>query len=419
MNSFWRIFSLELKAFVRSKALALLVIAAVGWMLLAPFVFRGDGTAEGARTLVIHYSLGGVAALLAVALTATATGSLAKEREARRLQLTMVRPVRYFTIALGKICALSLMGLLILALAAAVELMRADGSRRCRHLYRPVLMSPRAEAELLYPHYMADPETPEAAKRAPKETILRLLVQRACDRYQTVDTNETAVWHFRLPAALAERPREVRLRFTNNYDLRDDVRGELRFEAWRGLASNITQTVTEIPLAQVAGEAAGAAGELAFANRGKNPLMLRPRRDVELLVHADGFRPNLVRAVLELAALIMLLVAFGVFLGAGLGRPVALFVALVVLLLGEMTPSVVEQYPDQLEEDAVDRVGLVITRAAARITHPFSSLRPLAALAADECVEPRELLRVLAANVVFFPLVFSLLTALVLPRKHE
>ena len=85
MISFWRIFWLEFTGFVRSKALALLIAASVLWMLGLPFVMKGDGTADGARELYIHYSLGGVFTLLVIALLASATGSLAREREAKRL----------------------------------------------------------------------------------------------------------------------------------------------------------------------------------------------------------------------------------------------------------------------------------------------------------------------------------------------
>ena len=70
MNSFWRIFSLEFTAAVRSKSLVLLLVASVAWMFAAPFMFVGDGTAEGVRALAVHYSLGGVAALLSVSLLA-------------------------------------------------------------------------------------------------------------------------------------------------------------------------------------------------------------------------------------------------------------------------------------------------------------------------------------------------------------
>ena len=137
MNSFWRIFSLELTAAVRSKSLLLLLIASVAWMVAAPFLFVGDGTVEGSRALAVHYSLGGVAALLAVSLLASATGSIAGERSAKRLQLTLVRPVRYIVVALAKMAALVSLGALVLAAATAVEACRSDLSRPCRHVLSP------------------------------------------------------------------------------------------------------------------------------------------------------------------------------------------------------------------------------------------------------------------------------------------
>ena len=147
--------------------------------------------------------------------------------------------------------------------------------------------------------------------------------------------------------------------------------------------------------------------------------MLRPRRDVELLVPADAFGWNLGRAYLELVAMLALLIAFGVFLGTTLGRPTALFTAIAVLLLSEMAPSVVDNYVDELETDKVDAVGLAITRFSSYVTKPVSSLRPLEALSLDECVESREVLRVLACDLVLLPLLFALLSALVMPRKQD
>ena len=82
MISFWRIFSLELTALSRSRTLWLLLAASVGYVLLLPHVITGDGTAEGMRELVIRYGLGGVFALLAVALLSAATGAIASERAA-------------------------------------------------------------------------------------------------------------------------------------------------------------------------------------------------------------------------------------------------------------------------------------------------------------------------------------------------
>ena len=147
--------------------------------------------------------------------------------------------------------------------------------------------------------------------------------------------------------------------------------------------------------------------------------MLRPRRDINLLAPADGLGWNLVRAYVELLGLLVLLISLGVFLGAGLGQAPALFTAFVILLLSEVSPSVVDQYPDQLETNTVDRIGLSITRMAAEATHPLSTLTPLTKLAEDERVETREVVRASCLNLLVLPLIFAFLSALVLPRKEN
>lgn len=425
MNSFWRIFSLELTAAVRSKSLLLLLIASVAWMVAAPFLFVGDGTVEGSRALAVHYSLGGVAALLAVSLLASATGSIAGERSAKRLQLTLVRPVHYIVVALAKMAALVSLGALVLAAATAVEACRSDLSRPCRHVLSPILPTPREEAVMAYEAFMSNPDTPAAAKQAKKQVVLRLLAQRALDRYETIGTNSVAKWNFKVEEASAQADGlAVRLRFTNAYDIRQDVRGELLLRIgeslWSGSVSNITQAVVEVPLVRIReGTVCCGTAELTFRNIGGSAVMLRPRRDVNLLSPADGFGWNLIRAYVELVAMLSILVAFGVFLGAGLGRPVALFTAIVALIVSEMSPSVIEQYPDELETDRLDAIGLYITRAAAEATHPIRSLVPLEKLSEDACIERREVLRTATANMVFAPLILALLAALVMPRKVE
>ena len=146
--------------------------------------------------------------------------------------------------------------------------------------------------------------------------------------------------------------------------------------------------------------------------------MFRPRKDINLLVPADAFGWNLIRAYAVLVAILAFVVSLGVFLSAGLGRPVALFVAFVTLVVSEMSPSVVSQYPDELETNLADRIGLRITRFAAEVTRPVSSAAPLEALAKDECVEMGEVLRLVAADFLLVPLLLSLLSAFVLPRKQ-
>jgi len=421
MASFWRIFWLEILSLTRSRTALLLTVASVGWMLAFPSLVRSDGTTEGAWRLSVQYSLGGVFVLLVVALLASATGSVARERAAKRLALTLVRPVRRSVVALGKIAAHVAVGAAVLAVACAILFQQADAGRRCRHVLSPVLPSVREEAVSMYDAYMKDPSTPEAVKKAKRDVVVRLLEQRAADRYETIPTNSTMTWRFDLSPVPGSRLRDscfVRMRFTNQMELRQDVRGTFRLGETSAAVSNLTQAVLEVPLE---GPAAGESGatELSFDNRGISALMFRPRRDLHLLVPADGFGWNLLRAFLGMVAVLSLVVSAGVFLSCALGRAVALFVAFVALIVGEMSPSVVEQYPDGLESDRIDRIGLYIARLATEVTRPVSSLQPLTALAADECVELRKVAATFLADAIVFPLAFSLLAAFVLPRKQD
>lgn len=418
MKRFREIFRLEFTAFVRSKALAALIAAGVAWVVALPYVVRNDGTAEGAREISIHYSLTGVFILLVVALVSSATASIARERAEKRLQLTLVRPVRYFTVALAKIAAHTAVAAVVLAFAMAALAVNTDLARRCWHVHSPVLPSPRQEALDMYEVYMNDPSTGEDVKKADKSVVLRLLEQRAHDHYQTIPTNSAVTWEFSSRAGV-QGDLAVRLRFTNQFEMRQNVSGVFRLGGATGIVSNITQAVVDVPLCGTSGVREGEKRFLRFENHGDSSLMLRPRKDIKFLAEGDAFWMNLVRAYLELVSVIALLTAFAVFLSACLGRPVALFTATVALVVGEMSPSVVSQYPDMLETDRLDRIGLALTRAAAGITRPVSSLSPLGSLAKDECIEPEEVFRALAVNMLALPVALALLAALAMPFKQD
>ena len=144
--------------------------------------------------------------------------------------------------------------------------------------------------------------------------------------------------------------------------------------------------------------------------------MLRPRKDLKLLVEADTFGANLVRAYLQLVSILAAICAFAVFLGSFLGRTVAVFSCVVMLFVGAVSSDVIVSYPDQLESDRVDRISLAITRAVELASRPLSSLNPVAALSADECVEPLQTAQVIAIDGLAIPIVFSLLAAFAISR---
>jgi len=420
VRRFLEVVRLEFTSIVRSKALLLLSLASVVWVFAFAHFVKGDGTVAGAREIYLHYSLGGVFALLTVALLSSATGSIATERAARRLQLTLVRPVRYFTIALGKICAHVLAGAVVLALAAVAVCVQVGVGTPCNHAIAPILPTPREEAVKMYDAYMKSPSTPEAVKKAKKSLILRLLTQRALDNHQVLSTNGVSAWRFPVTAVEAPDGVSIRLRFTNQYEQRQDVRGDFRWGDRSAVVSNMTQAVLTLPLLRNGAVTnADDVADLTFRNRGRHALMLRPRKDLHLLLPADAFGWNLLRACVVMLAVLAMVISFGTFLSSALGRPVALFVAIVALLLGEMSPSVLEQYPDPLETNLADRIGLCLTRAAAAVTRPVSDLAPLEPLAKDECIERETLARMALSGFVVLPLLMALLAAVALPRKQE
>ena len=276
----------------------------------------------------------------------------------------------------------------------------------------------------MYAAFMADPETPPAVKRTKKAIVLRLLENKALDHYQTIPTNATLTWTFADPALATAEGLSVRMRFSTAFNSREEVRGVFTIGDWTASVSNITQAILTVPLAREFRFGTGYKpmtpdSELAFHNQGRNPLMLRPRKDIDLLLPADSFAANLLRSYVLLVVTLALVVAFGLFLSASLGRPVALFVAIVTVLVGEMSPSVIEQYPDELETKLSDRIGLVLTRFAAEVTRPVTTLNPLERLSLDECVEPSTVLRAVAFDGLLLPVVLAVLAGFVLPRKQE
>lgn len=249
-----------------------------------------------------------------------------------------------------------------------------------------------------------------------KEDVVALLAAKAPDHYQTVGTNETASWEF---AYLGTTDKlSVQLRFTNMYDTREDVNGRFSLGQATGAVSNITQAVTKVPLSGVAGPSDGLARVLAFENHGGSSVMLRPRRDIQLLVEADSLACNLTRATLELVAMLSVALAFAMFLGASLGRSVAVFAVITMLVLTALTPSVVAD-ADEFASEKMDRIGYKIAKFTEKFTRPLGALEPLEKLANDVCVERAEVVRVMTLNLGVYPLLLLMLSALVIPRKQD
>ena len=409
-------FLLAWRALLRGHVLtALLALTALAHLLL-PAVVRSDGTADGGREVFLRAVPGSVYTVLCVALLACACGLVARARESHRLALSVVRPVSAGALMFGPLLALVAVAAVVLAFNAGLTCAHG-GWTDCRHVYAPVLEPPETAAQRMLKDILANPDTPKEVRSAPRHRLLSILVGREVDRYESIPPGKSLAWE--LPAAAADVPTGVvaRIRFSTQFNMRASLSGQVAFGPWSASVSNNTQSGLEIPLSRPPDQGAGWDTKLKFRNTGKSTVMLRPRRDVEVLTPADSFGMNMLRATCEMLCVVTFLCAFGLFLSTALSRPVAVFTALVALVVTEMAPAVLEQYPETLDLPLSDRIGLWLSRGVAFATSAVSGPQPVSDLATGTCVEWSALGHAALVDAVVAPIVLLSLAAYLVRRR--
>lgn len=404
-------FLLTWRALVRGHVFGLLALALAVIHVFFPSLARGDGTAEGVREMTLRVVGGSAVAVVLLTVLLCACGLLAQERERRLLALSTVRPVSAFVALAGRWLALCALALVMLTGSAAALYVQMRPHPPCRHHLQPVLPPVGEAAAQALASYLAHPETPEAVRRAPRHAVLALLANKETDRYDVIPAGGRMAWRFDGPSGATGAI--VRVCFASAHALRLPVRGRFEWGAARAAVSNDTQAVVDVPFAGVL----PAGGELVFVNDGKESVMLRPRRDLEMLLPADGFGANLARAVVLTWAALAFAAAFGLFLSAGVSRPVAVFSGVVLLAVAFLAPDVSLNYPDQLAVPLGDRIGLALARGAAGATAFLTAPSPVADVATRTCVEGRDVLRSVIFTGFVFPVVWLGLAAWLVRRR--
>ena len=405
---------LTLRALVRGHVLTLLLTAVALVHVLFPSIVRGDNTAAGWREMFIRAVPGFVVAVVLVVTLACACGFFSRERETNRLALTVVRPASAFSVAVGRWLALCGVAAMTLALNAVLTFARIPDAPDCRHHVAPILPPPSVIARQMMEEYLQDPSTPEAVKKAPRSRVLELLTNREKDRYDAIAPKDQQSWSF--PVGGSCSGLAVRVCLSSASSMSRSARGTLTFGSLSAVVSNNTQTLVDIPLVGTFDELP-ATNNLVFANTGTVPMMLRPRRDIELLLPADSFLANLVRATLQSLAVLALLAAFGIFLSASLSRPVAIFTALVMLVVALMAPDTLDQFTEELDISLGDRIGLAFSRGVAFVTAAFMAPSPVSDLATGRCIEWGDLAKTMLEDLLVWPVVFLSLSAMLVRRR--
>ena len=413
-------FLLAWRALLRGHVLtALLALTALAHVLL-PAVVRSDGTEAGQSELFLRVVPGSVYIVLCVALLACACGLVARARESHRLALAVVRPVSAGAVVLGLLMALVAVAAVVLAFNAGLTCARGGWSD-CRHVYTPELEPPEVAARQTLQEILASTNTPEEIRSTPQHRLLSILIGREADRYEVIRPGDALELPFPAEAAGTSDGVVARLHFSTRFNTRASLSGVVTFGKWYAAMTNNTQSFLEIPLtcavATSCDPPAVDAPKLVFRNTGRSEVMLRPRRDVEVLTSGDSFRMNMVRASCEMLCVIAFLCAFGLFLSSALSRPVAIFTALVALTVTEMAPAVLSQCPETLDLPFTERIGLWLSRGVVFATSAVAAPEPVSDLATGTYIKWADAGRAFLVDAVVAPLVLLSLAAFIVRRR--
>jgi hypothetical protein len=434
--------ALALRAALRTRTVAALLALLAACVLVLPGVVKGDGTPEGELHILLTYTLGFAFGLLFLATLWAACSLFAAEIDSARMQLSAVKPVRAAEFWLGKwLALLALNALVLLAVYAGVYAQVCWHIHRggwaeverpvSRHVARPLLPTPREEALETYRELRARNELPTNYN---ERAVLRVLEEKAPDRYSEVNPGQRLGWRFRLSQPVkAGETVTVRIRFETEYNTRTHVAGVCRLanlETGRAtedvLLEDFTQNAIEFIVDTRAFGEVPERGlrdfELTFRHTGDPAraaaLMLRFRKDVALLTPGGSFAANLVRSAVVHWSVLALLAAFGLTLSVCFSLPVAAFVATVLLVLTMVGNSVVQVVTEEEAQEWSNRIGVGISRGVHEVSRHALQAEPLAALTGGERIDAALLRSSLAWNVLLVPLLFAGVGCFVLRRRE-
>jgi hypothetical protein len=433
-----RVFAIALLA-IRAAIRSRMVLALAALLLLAlaglPRWVRGDGTAEGAFTLLVGHTLGVCFFLLAATSLWAGCAAVAAERSAGTATLTVVKPVRPVELWLGKWLGIVALDAVLLGAVVAglwIQLLLRGPTlpgdwRRCDRVVPCLLPDPVREADQALRALRAEgrlsADTPVARLRAE-------LIQEARNRYTLIHPGERQAWRFRLPRRAAGRAPTVRAVFETQYGLREESAVTLYAQAVPPSAADAPFEARE-PL--MAGEplmrvlppfpaAAGGLVEVAFQldSGARTPLLLHPGRNLALLLPDGSFGRNLACAALLLLAALAALAACGLTLGCCFSFPVASFAAVVLILLALLGSGAAPDATDRTGAAGLaERFGRQIARGAGAAARPLLSAAPITQLTRREAIPWRSLGPPLGIGLVAVPALLACVSAGVLKRREN
>lgn len=463
MNKVLAIARVSLRNAARSRVVICLVLILLLVNTGIPLSVKGDGTVGGFVHVLVSYSLGLAAFILAVTTLWAGSASVSVEINDKTAQMIVTKPVSPWQLWLGKWIGLNIMNAGLLALCGAItfimlqtNLKPSDWPPHQREEAERLLTAREAIPPLL-PDYNAAVrhELDEQLKLVPlpdgvtETDALRAIIQQKMFAASMVAPDASIAWDFgAAPVVNGDATVSLQYRFSSSSIGQAPITGEWIIRAGDAIEPlRINRTSAPRALNEFSFTLpAGAAGQpliIEYRNldRENTTVIFDINEGIKLLVPRGGFAANYIRGLLVLFGQLSLLAAIGVTAGCLFSLPVATFIAMFVLLLIQMSGYIRDVadsgifyekhshgYEDVQEEGGdhgpatlgqlTGQAQMILFKGIAFIIQPLRPDNPLNALSTGRMVNYATTARALGGQGLFIALLIGALATQALKRRE-
>lgn len=434
------------RAAFRSRLVVSLCVLLALILAVLPCAVGGSGTFEETRRLALTWSLGLSAIVLSAATLWTGCGAISGEREERTWASVSVTPASTFAVWVGKWAGLVALDAMLLApviAGAALQLWIRGGHDERLQPYERIAPAPEsihANAERYYADALQNGSIPADSDHTPEEWtehIYRDLLSSP----MSLSSGHFFFWDFPLPPYASDQPLPgqayASLTLVSPFGTASDIAGSLEILLPDGTvcATRPISPGDERELRIIIPEETLAARpgtlRLRFRHTGASgtpAALFHPAEDAALFLPHSTFAGHLVRVGLVLLAMLSTLAAIGTACGSLFSRPVAIFAATGLVLLGLLSHSDLSGEGVGSEDDPVAaaqpghayavRVRRVLD-GIATLSAPLADAAPLDRAGDGLLVPARPVALSLLQNGLVLPLLLGLVSSALLRRRED
>jgi len=435
---------------IRSRVVVCLLAILAMVIFGLPLVVKGDGTIEGEIRVMLNYTLGLAGLILSLTALWAGCAAISSELAEKQIHLVVTKPVSRLQIWFGKWLGLMAITTALLAFCgfatyALLEWKLSGGAithdehdrlRRsvltALHVVKAAPVDVEAEAKQMLAELRGRGAIPAGVSEA---RVLQAYRKELTIKASTLAMGQSRRWDFTVPQGTAKKSGIVQYRVSTSRMGTVPVVG-----VWQagppGGSAMFRQVVTNAPGSQVTitlpHNIADAAGQVSIdymnAETGGVSVVFLPADEPVLLVPADRFEWNFVRALLVVLARLAFIAAVGVTAGALFSMPVAGFLSLCLVLLLQMSAYISSTAQEEIiapwhasrdqAPDISDALFRILFNSIHAVIAPLEDRDALGAMAAGHLVSWLWVGQVVLIQVVLYGGALALIGTAIFNRRE-